>query len=148
VAGRESLLNSRRQSQKRRELKVLLDTNIVFHRETKDPTKEEIGKLFLWIDRLGYEKCVHQITINEISKRQDPAARRAFLTKIQSHNLLPTQVPLKNEVRARGVRCTCQYCGKDFITEGIEVDTRESRKLQGEIQRRRKREIEASKEHE
>jgi ribosomal protein L37AE/L43A len=47
-----------------------------------------------------------------------------------------------------GVRCTCHYCGRDFITEGIEVDTRESRKLQDEMQRRRKREIEASKEHE
>ena len=50
-------------------MKVLLDTNIIIHRETKDPTKEEIGRLFLWIDRLAYEKYVHQITINEISKR-------------------------------------------------------------------------------
>lgn len=93
-------MNSSRQFKKRRKLKVLLDTNIIVHRETKDPTKEEIGKLFWWIDRLGYEKCVHQITIDEISLHQNAATRKAFLTKIQSYKLLQTQAPLKNEVLA------------------------------------------------
>jgi len=79
-------------------MKVLLDTNIIIHRETKDPTKEEIGKLFWWIDKLGYKKCVHQITIDEISRNQNMAARKAFQTKIQSYYLLPTQAPLKSEV--------------------------------------------------
>lgn len=91
-------MNRLRQSRKRRKLKVLLDTNIIVHRETKDPTKEEIGKLFWWIDKLGYKKCVHQVTIDEISLHQNLAARKAFLTKIQSYNLLRTQAPLKNEV--------------------------------------------------
>jgi len=81
-------------------LKVLLDTNIIVHRETKDPTKQEIGKLFWWVDKLRYEKCVHQITIDEISLHQNLATRKAFLTKIQSYNILQTQAPLKNEVLA------------------------------------------------
>ena len=81
-------------------MKVLLDTNIIIHRETKDPTKEEIGKLFWWIDKLGYEKFVHQITVDEISLHQDPRTKKAFLTKIQSYNLLQTQAPFKSEVLA------------------------------------------------
>jgi predicted nucleic acid-binding protein len=96
----ENLLSRLRQTRKRRKLKVLLDTNIVVHRETKDPTKEEIGKLFWWIDRLGYEKCVHQVTIDEISLHQNPATRKAFLTKIESYNLLQTQAPLNDKVLA------------------------------------------------
>jgi hypothetical protein len=70
------------------------------HRETKDPTKEEIGKLFWWIDELGYEKCVHQVTLDEISLHEDPATRKAFLTKIESYKLLKTQAPLNNKVLA------------------------------------------------
>lgn len=79
-------------------MKLLLDTNIIIHRETKDPHKEEIGKLFWWIDKLGYKKYVHQITIDEISRHQNPDTRRAFLTKMESYNLLPTQAPIKKEL--------------------------------------------------
>jgi len=78
---------------------VLLDTNIIVHREAKDPTREEIGKLFWWIDKLGYKKYVHQVTIDEISLHQNAETRKAFLTKIQSYNQLKTQAQLKDEVR-------------------------------------------------
>lgn len=81
-------------------MKVLLDTNIIIHRETKDPRREDIGKLFWWIDKLGYQKLVHQITVDEISKHQNNDTRKAFLTKMQSYNLLPTKAPLKAEVAA------------------------------------------------
>ena len=46
------------------------------------------------------------------------------------------------------VRTKCQNCGKEFYTEGIEVENRESRKLQDEMQRRRRKEVEADKERE
>ena len=49
-------------------MKVLLDTNIIIHRETKAPINKDIGKLFWWIDKLGYKKCIHPITKNEILK--------------------------------------------------------------------------------
>jgi len=55
-------------------MRVLLDTNIVIHRETKDPSKEEIGKLFWWLDKLNYVKCIHPVTIKEISKNQNEDA--------------------------------------------------------------------------
>ncbi len=79
-------------------MKVLLDTNIIIHRENKDPSREDIGKLFWWIDKLGYQKFVSQITVDEISKHQNEATKKAFLTKMQSYNLLPTKAPLKVEV--------------------------------------------------
>jgi len=47
-----------------------------------------------------------------------------------------------------GVRTKCQNCGKTFYTEGIDVENLESRKLQDEMQRRRRREVEADQEHE
>jgi len=41
-----------------------------------------------------------------------------------------------------GVRRTCEKCGKDFIPEDIEVETSKARRLENEMERRRKREIE------
>lgn len=79
-------------------MKVLLDTNIIILRETKDPPNEEIGRLFWWIDKLGYRKCIHQVIINEISKNQNIKAREAFFIKMKSYHSLPTVAPLKSEV--------------------------------------------------
>lgn len=81
-------------------MKILLDTNIIIHRETKDPINKDIGRLFRWIDKLGYKKCIHQITINEISKNQNIKAREAFLIKIESYHQLPTVAQLKPETMA------------------------------------------------
>jgi len=81
-------------------MKILLDTNIIIHRETKDPSKTDIGKLFWWIDRLGYKKCIHNLTINEISKNQDAAARKSFLIKMKSYDCFQTTAPLKPEMQA------------------------------------------------
>lgn len=86
-------------------MKVLLDTNIIIDRETKDPTNKDIGRLFWWIDKLGYKKCIHQVTVNEISKNQNVAARMAFSIKIRSYYRLPTQAPLKPEVLTIASKC-------------------------------------------
>ena len=80
-------------------MKVLLDTNIIIHRETKDPINQEIGKLFWWFDKLNYKKCIHDVTIKEISKNKDEEGQKAFLIKIQNYNKLQTTAPLKNEVK-------------------------------------------------
>jgi len=80
-------------------MKVLLDTNIIIHRETKDPTNDDIGKLFWWIDNLGYKKCIHSVILNEISKNQDQKARNSFQIKMQSYHKLPTIAPMKSEVQ-------------------------------------------------
>jgi predicted nucleic acid-binding protein/predicted RNA-binding protein with PUA-like domain len=80
-------------------MKILLDTNIIIHRETKDPINKDIGTLFRWIDKLGYQKCIHQVTLNEISSNQDSKAREAFLVKMKSYHCLPTVAPLRPEVQ-------------------------------------------------
>lgn len=80
-------------------MKILLDTNIILHREGKNPSNPEIGKLFNWIDRLGFKKCIHQITLNEITKMQDKKVRESFLVKLESYHYLPTSAPLHRDVK-------------------------------------------------
>jgi len=98
-----------------KEMQVLLDTNIIIDRETKDPTNKDIGKLFWWIDKLGYKKCIQQITIQEISKNRDLAARKAFQIKIKSYHHLQTQAPLNSRVQ--------QISEKLDLTENDKNDT-------------------------
>jgi len=50
--------------------------------------------------------------------------------------------------RTAALSTTCQNCGGRFFTRGIEVENKESRKFDEEIRKRRKKEIEADKEHE
>ncbi|QSZ68350.1 hypothetical protein RJ40_02030 [Methanofollis aquaemaris] len=80
-------------------MKLLLDTNILLHRESKNPVNQDIGRLFSWIDKLGYEKCIHQVNIDEIEKIKDENVRKAFLIKIDSYHRLPTVAPLHPVVR-------------------------------------------------
>ena len=39
-------------------MRALLDTNILIHREAATVVRQDIGKVFLWLDKLRYEKCV------------------------------------------------------------------------------------------
>ena len=63
-------------------VRVLLDTNIVIHREAASVVREDIGVLFRWLDKLGHEKCVHPHTIDEIAKHGDPKVVRSFGAKL------------------------------------------------------------------
>jgi hypothetical protein len=69
-------------------MRVLLDTNIVIHREAATVVKSSIGVLFRWLDRLKHEKCIHPGTIQEISRHQDERVRRSFATKLESYAVL------------------------------------------------------------
>ena len=88
-------------------MKVLLDTNIIIHREMLHPTEENIGRVFRWMDKLGYEKCVHAITINEISKMRNEKFRKSLLIKMESYHQLPTVAPLRPEIRAVSKKYDC-----------------------------------------
>ena len=58
-------------------MKVLLDTNIVIHRENVKETKPSIGLLFYWLDKLHYEKIFandiidHQLLCEVFNNRVD-----------------------------------------------------------------------------
>jgi predicted nucleic acid-binding protein len=80
-------------------MKVLLDTNIIIHRERIHPIEKEIGKLFWWIDKLGYRKFIHQKTMDEIHKIQDEKKLEAFSIKLESYNVLPTEAEICPEIQ-------------------------------------------------
>ena len=52
-------------------MRVLLDTNILIHREAATVVRRDIGKLFLWLDKLRSDKCVHPASLDEINKHRD-----------------------------------------------------------------------------
>ena len=54
-------------------MRILLDTNIVIHREAATVVDEDIGILFKWLDNLHHTKCIHPVTVEEIEKHRDPS---------------------------------------------------------------------------
>lgn len=71
-------------------MRILLDTNIVIHRENKRVSNYSIGHLFRWIDRLKYDKVIHPYTIAEIQKYRDPETQEVISVKLESYNVIKT----------------------------------------------------------
>jgi predicted nucleic acid-binding protein len=80
-------------------VKILLDTNIVIHREAATAVNEDIGVLFRWLDNLHHIKCIHSVTVEEIEKHQDPKVRKSFEVKLGNYNVLKTKAPMSDVVR-------------------------------------------------
>ena len=78
-------------------MKVLLDTNIVIHREAATVIDEDIGILFRWLDNLHYTKCIHPVTIEEIENHKDPNVRKSFKVKLENYNVLKTTAPISDK---------------------------------------------------
>lgn len=72
-------------------MRILIDTNIIIHREANRVVNEDIGLLFNWLDRLKFEKCVHPLSIEEISGHQDQNVVKTMKIKIANYNLLKTE---------------------------------------------------------
>jgi predicted nucleic acid-binding protein len=68
--------------------KILLDTNIIIHRETNSPINADIGKLFNWIDKLKDRKYIHPLTPAEISKHRSTTVKSSYKIKLDSYNTL------------------------------------------------------------
>jgi predicted nucleic acid-binding protein len=81
-------------------MKVLLDTNIIIHRESSHILHEEIGILFNWLDKLKYEKCIHSITVQEINRLREGELLRTFNVKLGAYSILQVQAPLHPHVQA------------------------------------------------
>lgn len=71
-------------------MKVLLDTNIVIHRENDRVSNYSVGHLYRWLDQLHYEKYIHPSTISEIEKYNNPARGQALAVKLESYQVLQT----------------------------------------------------------
>jgi len=81
-------------------MKVLLDTNILIHREANSVVNDDIGNLFNWIDRLHYEKWIHPLSLSEIDKHTDKNLVKTFKTKLQNYNVLRTEAKETPEIVA------------------------------------------------
>src|SRR5262249_58104224 len=80
-------------------MKVLLDTNIIIHREANRVVRQEIGTLFYWLDRLKYQKCIHPLSIDEIRKYKDAKVVATIEAKIKNYYLLKTVAPESTEIQ-------------------------------------------------
>ena len=83
-------------------MRVLLDTNVLIHREAATVVRRDIGRLFFWLDKLKHDKCVHPVSLEEIGKHQDPRVRNTFEAKLQSYQVLKTTAPTSPAVEAVG----------------------------------------------
>jgi len=81
-------------------MKILLDTNIIIHREAGNIVNDDIGILFHWLDKLRYTKCVHPLTIDEIQQHQDKKLVYSMEVKLKSYNVLRTEAPIDSRIQA------------------------------------------------
>lgn len=79
-------------------MRILLDTNIIIHREASRVYNQDIGLLFNWIDKLHYEKCVHPLTLEEIDSYQDEEVVNTMRVKIGNYNQLKTDSPENEKI--------------------------------------------------
>lgn len=74
-------------------MRILLDTNIIVHREASKIYNKDIGLLFNWLDKLHYEKCIHPVTIDEIKTYKDNDVVDTMKIKLENYNALKTISP-------------------------------------------------------
>ena len=72
-------------------MRILLDTNIIIHREASKVRNADIGKLFNWFDKTKATKIVHPLTIQEISTHKDPSVVETMKVKIDNYQVLKTE---------------------------------------------------------
>lgn len=88
-------------------MRVLLDTNIIIHRENKRVSNSSIGLLFRWLDKLKHTKVIHPFSVEEIQRYKDPETHEVMGVKLEAYEQLKT-------VKEPGI---------DFLTEhGISED--------------------------
>jgi hypothetical protein len=79
-------------------MRVLLDTNIIIHREATTVVRENIGIIFNWLDRLHWTKCIHPLSVAEVRKHRDPRVVATFEAKLKSYVELKTEAPETAEI--------------------------------------------------
>jgi predicted nucleic acid-binding protein len=80
-------------------LKVLLDTNIIIHRESNYVINKYIGQLFNWIDKLNYQKIIHPINVQEINKYKNRKILKSLKIKLESYIELKVTAPICDEIK-------------------------------------------------
>lgn len=80
-------------------MKVLLDTNIIIHREASKIINKDIGILFYWLDKLHYTKIVHPITATELGRNLNAAIAQTMQIKLANYQVLKTEAPISEAVK-------------------------------------------------
>lgn len=80
-------------------MRILLDTNIVIHREAPRIVIEKIGLLFYWFDKLHFTKYIHPATAEEINRLKDEDRRKTFNIKLSSYTILNVPSALHPNVK-------------------------------------------------
>ena len=81
-------------------MRVLLDTNIIIHRENKRTTNYSVGHLFRWLDRLKCDKLIHPLSKQEIGKYLYADPQEAMTLKLDAYEEMRTIAPMAVEVSA------------------------------------------------
>jgi hypothetical protein len=79
-------------------MKVLLDTNIIIHREASKVYNEDIGLLFKWLDKLHYTKNIHPLSMKEIGNYKDEEVVRIMAIKASNYFELQTESPESDQI--------------------------------------------------
>lgn len=93
-------------------MRILLDTNIIIHREASRVVNPDIGMLFNWLDRLHYQKCIHPLSLEEISRHDDARVVETMRVKVSNYNQLRTESPETDPIIA--IRAT-ENSQNDYI---------------------------------
>lgn len=78
-------------------MKVLLDTNIIIYKEVNAIYNADVHKLYYWLDKLKYDKCISPLTVEEIKKYKDKGTVKIFLNKMNSYECLPEVSKIDNK---------------------------------------------------
>ncbi len=80
-------------------MKILLDTNIIIHREASRILNQDIGILFNWLDKLHYTKCIHPLTVDELNRNINSDNAKVMQVKLANYHVLKTEAPLNEKVK-------------------------------------------------
>lgn len=81
-------------------MKVLLDTNIIVHREAFKASHLSIGQLYRWLDETKCTKCIHPITAAEISSHANAETVKSMGIKLEAYYILKTTAPVNDAVQS------------------------------------------------
>lgn len=82
-------------------MRALLDTNIIIHRESLQPTNYSIGSLFYWLDKLHYEKMVHPYSIAELRKANNEAQQQVYDARLSAYSVMKSVVTQSPEFQTK-----------------------------------------------
>lgn len=118
------------------DLRVLLDTNIIIHRENYRASNYSVGSLYRWLDKLNYSKIIHPYSRKEILDGISDDIRENYYVKLSSYNLLQTVkdpnedfLSILKEFKNDGNDIVDNYLLFDVYSNRVDVLITEDRKM-------------------